>query len=296
VPLYEISAGGGLVPFRRIPGGPDLYESEIERLVWENPEEFLGESLLLVAQQPTLPQGGRPDIVGLDMDGRVVVIEVKRDVDRSQLAQSLEYAGWARSTNLDEIAGMYQRGAETFFTDWQEFTGRDVLQVINRRPRLILVARNLHGRTAAALNFLIDAGLPVKVVEVSIYQDQQARRFLDIEGEHEPEFEIGSERRRQEFLVEGRRITLADLIEAGLLEGGDDLVWERPQLGQEYSAQLLENGAIELPNGETHASPSGAAKAAAGIAAIDGWQCWKVTRLQGVRIDSLRAQLLAGGA
>lgn len=34
VPLYEIRATGELVPFRRLRGGADLYESEIESLVW----------------------------------------------------------------------------------------------------------------------------------------------------------------------------------------------------------------------------------------------------------------------
>ena len=41
--------------------------------------------------------------MALDKTGRVVVFEVKRDVDRRQLAQCLEYAGWARTTNLDEL-------------------------------------------------------------------------------------------------------------------------------------------------------------------------------------------------
>lgn len=67
-------------------------ESEIEDLLWSNLEEFTGEALFRVRRQPTLAGGGRPDIVTLDRQGAVVVIEVKRDVDRGQLAQCLEYA------------------------------------------------------------------------------------------------------------------------------------------------------------------------------------------------------------
>ena len=51
-------------------------------------------------------------MVALDHAARVIVIEIKRDVDRGRLAQCLEYAGWARTTNLDELAGMYHRGPE----------------------------------------------------------------------------------------------------------------------------------------------------------------------------------------
>ena len=111
MPLFEIDASGELVPFRRLRGGENLYESQIEELAWANLEEITGESLFLVRRQAQLQSGGVPDIVALDRDARVVVIEVKREFERRQLAQSLEYAGWARRTNLDELAQMYQHGA-----------------------------------------------------------------------------------------------------------------------------------------------------------------------------------------
>ena len=139
MPLFEIDSSGELVPFRRLRGGADLYEREIEHLVWDNPEEIVGETLFPIRRQPTLRQGGRPDIVALDRDARVVVIEVKRDVDRSQLAQCLEYAGWARRTNLDELAQMYRHGAERFFSDWQMFTGSDVPAIVNPYHGLFLL-------------------------------------------------------------------------------------------------------------------------------------------------------------
>jgi hypothetical protein len=118
----------------------------------------------------------------------VVVIEIKRDIDRGQLAQCLEYAGWARSTSLDELGGLYFGGVEAFFAGWQEFTASSTPVVINRRPRLILVARDFHGRTESALNYLIENGLPVKVIRVSMYEDREGRQLVDVEGEYEAEF------------------------------------------------------------------------------------------------------------
>ena len=67
--------------------GPDPYEREIEALAWSNLEAFTGEALFPVARQARISGGGIPDILALDESGRVVVIEVKRDMDRSQLAQ-----------------------------------------------------------------------------------------------------------------------------------------------------------------------------------------------------------------
>ena len=121
MPLFEVEEGE-LVPFRRLVGGADLYEKEIEGLLWSNLEEFTGDTLYPIARQAKLPSGGIPDVVALDKSGRVVVFEVKRDIDRKQLAQCLEYAGWARQTSLDELAGMYHGGSSAFWEGWQEFT------------------------------------------------------------------------------------------------------------------------------------------------------------------------------
>lgn len=192
MPLYEYR-DGGLTAVPRLNPGPELYEREIEHLVWDDLEAFTGETLFPVARQARILGGGIPDILALDEAGRVVVIEVKRDIDRSQLAQCLEYAGWARLTNLDEIASLYNRadkghehrGVEGFFRDWQDFTETTTPVTINPQPRLFLIARDFEGRTRSALDFLQENSLPVIVVPVTLYQDRDGRRIIDIESESE---------------------------------------------------------------------------------------------------------------
>jgi len=303
MPLFEIGAAGELVPFRRRVGGVDLYEREIEDLLWENFEELTGEALFRLARQAVI-SGGRPDMVALDHDARVVVIEVKRDVDRGQLAQCLEYAGWARTTNLDELAGMYHRGPSTFFSDWQNFTDTAAPVRIRHSPRLILVAYDFHGRTGSAFDFLIENGLPVKLIRVSLYEDQQARRFVDIEGEHEPEFPAdGPEEGGTEVVdptrIRGRRVRLADLVEASLLEPGQSLVWERPRLGETYSATVTDDAELRLEDGRRFTTPSRAAMAAADIPSYDGWYAWRLPdggqeSLHDLRGRCVRALLVEG--
>ena len=114
------------------------------------------------------------------------MIEIKRDVHRSQLAQCLEYAGWARAANLDELAALYHGGPSAFFTDWQDFTETNTPVVVNRAPRIVLVARSFEDRTRSALDFLRENGLPVSVVPVAVYEDADRRRFIDVEADHEP--------------------------------------------------------------------------------------------------------------
>jgi len=293
VPLFEITGDSNLLPFRSLHGGPALYEREIEDLIWSNPDELTGESLFPVARQPVLPEGGRPDIVALDGDARVVVIEIKRDIERRQLAQCLEYAGWARGTSLDELAGLYHRGPEAFFADWQQFTDTNAPTPIRRSPRLVLVARDFHGRTGSALEFLVEHGLPVMLTRVVLYEDEAGRRFLDIEGEHEPELDGGAADDGggvDATRIEGRRVQMTDLLDAGLVIGGDELVWRRPRLGAEYRARVAANGSIELEDGRSFASPSRAAMEAADIPAYDGWYAWRLVRTD-APLHALREEL-----
>lgn len=220
----------------------------------------------------------------------------KRPPSIGQLAQCLEYAGWARTASLDELAGMYHRGSAAFFSDWQEFTGDSAPAVIVRRPKLVLIAHGFHGHTHSALDFLIENGLPVQLIEVSIYEDAQARRFLNIEGEHEPELAVVAEKQLPTAagtMLDGRRVTIFDLLEAELLAPGDALIWDRPRVGERYHATVTENGAIELPNGHSFATPSSAAKAAANIPAYDGWDAWRRQRPDGiVGLHELRQELV----
>ncbi len=293
MPLFEIASDTDLVPFRSLRGGSDLYEKELESLLWANLEEFTGEALFPVATQPMISAGGKPDIVALDKRGNVVVIEIKRDVDRNQLAQCLEYAGWARTTSLDELARIYHNATDRFFEEWREFTESTAPLILTRKPRLMLVARDFHGRTESAFEFLMENGLPVTVIRVSLYEDAAGRTFVDVEGDFEPEFPLGNQ---DEVLVDhtkisGRRVRISDLLDAGLLEVGDRLVWNRPRLDATYEATVLENGSIQLSDGRAFSSPSRAAMEAAGVPAYDGWYAWDVPRLDGKSLNDLRFRL-----
>jgi hypothetical protein len=260
--------------------------------MWGNADEITGESLFPVARQPSLPEGGRPDIVFLDGQGRVAVVEIKRDLSRSQLAQCLEYAGWARTTNLQELAAMYHGGHDAFFAAWQEFTEADAPTPIRQSPRLILVAREFHGRTGSALRFLVEHKLPVLLTRVALYEDAAGRRFLDVEGDHEPDLGVDDLSGDGDVTrIEGRRLRISDLLDEGALHPGQALVWKRPRVGEEYRATITEEGQIRLDDGRAFSSPSRAAVEAAEIPSYDGWYAWRTE--SGDTLHSLREALIA---
>jgi len=296
MPLFEVT-DEELVPFRRVQAGPDLYEKEIEDLMWDNLEAFTGTALFRVCRQPRIATGGRPDIVALDASGRVHVIEIKRDIDRSQLAQCLEYAGWARSTNLDELAGIFFLGPQAFFAAWMEFTESAAPQLVSRAPQLTLVARDFDQRTNDALAFLTDSNLPIEVLRVVVYEDQEHRRFIDIEGDNDPVFDeppLASESISSgpvHLKIDGRRIQLSDLVDHGQLTVGETLTWNRPKTGEGYSVVVTDTAGLRLPDGRVVSSPSRAAMDLADVVSYDGWYAWKNSA--GTVLDVLRRRMLS---
>jgi len=293
MPLFEVTHDE-LVPFRRLTGGAELYERDIEDLLWANLEEFTGDTLFPIARQAKLPFGGIPDVIAMDRTGRVVVFEVKRDIDRGQLAQCLEYAGWARTASLDEIAGLYSGGEDAFWPAWQEFTDSDTPVVVNPVPRLVLIARDFQARTESAFDFLVDSGVPVALIRVVVYEDVSGRRFIDVEGEHEPPPIAGGDSSGglEHIKFDGRRMRVRDLVDNGLLRMGDELVWLRPRSGKKHQASITKDGLIRLPDGTEVTTPSTAAAKVAGINAYDGWHAWRVVRTDQL-LNELRHELAA---
>ncbi|MEY9937032.1 CBS domain-containing protein [Streptacidiphilus sp. MAP5-3] len=95
---------------------------------------------------------------------------------------------------------------------------------------------------------------------------------------------------RASYSYEGRRVTVADLVETGLLEPGTTLKFERVRIGTSHTAVVTPDGRLELPGGRLFRSPSRAAAAAVGGGTFDGWHAWCLPG--GTVLDTLRQRLL----
>jgi len=101
----------------------------------------------------------------------------------------------------------------------------------------------------------------------------------------------GSSAVRNMYLHGGRRIRVRDLVRAGLLAPGAELVFRRPRIGDTHRAFVTDDGRLRLADGEEFTTPSTAATAATGSPAIDGWFAWTLTD-SGEPLDSLRQRYL----
>ena len=77
----------------------DLTEREVEDLLVADPS-LLEDQLVLIARQPTIAVG-RPDLIGIDKNGRLVVFELKIGrTTRDAVAQALDYSTWLDEAGL----------------------------------------------------------------------------------------------------------------------------------------------------------------------------------------------------
>ncbi len=316
--LYRAHADG-LLPVRRAGVAPGHYEPEIHELAWRDLRVFTGEPLLpLRLAAPTAR--GVAGILALTRHGELVLVEANRRLDRDALARCLELAGWARDTSLDELAGLYPAGAAAFWAAWRAFTAGQTPVRLQRNPFLVLICEDEDAGARSTLGFLRDSGVPVTVVRATVYEAADGIRYLEVEGGAEPaaagddpvgdgpaghapagatpagEAPAEATPAGDPAPRDGRRVGLLDLIAAGLLAVGAELVWARPRLGQEYRARITADGQIALPDGRQFSTPSAAAMAAAGMASYDGWHAWRVGSAQGPVLDELRRGMAGAAA
>jgi Restriction Enzyme Adenine Methylase Associated len=60
---------------------------------------------------------------------------------------------------------------------------------------------------------------------------------------------------RSAYLLDGRRVTIGDLIDNDLLAAGSELRFKRPRAGQTRKAVITQAGTVSLDGGQEFRSP-----------------------------------------
>lgn len=97
--LYKLK-DDALVP---VAAGRLAKEEMIEGWVAKQPA-LLGLDMLVIGRQVTTDFGGRIDLLGIDVEGNVVIVELKRDrTPREIIAQVLDYASWIAGLTTRQV-------------------------------------------------------------------------------------------------------------------------------------------------------------------------------------------------
>jgi hypothetical protein len=82
---------------------------------------------------------------------------------------------------------------------------------------------------------------------------------------------------------------IADLLDAGLVTSGEEVVWSRRNLGVRHTARIQRDGTLLLADGRLFANPSGATTALGGNHQ-NGWTAWRRVS-DGRTLGDLRADM-----
>ena len=202
---------------------------------------ILDPALLLIGRQVPTAYGKFIDLLAMDGDGKLVVIELKRDrTPREVVAQLLDYASWVRQLGDEDIAGIFDAnlrkykpkdvGASLDETFCHRFGVKEMPETLNEGHELVVVAGELDDSTERIVNYLSDEyGAAINAVFFRFFRDGDSeylsRVWLIDPGEAEVKMveRRGDEPWNGEYYVsfgEGERRRWADAMKYGYIAAG----------------------------------------------------------------------------
>ena len=133
---------------------------DIQEWIANNPH-VLGEDLLIIGKEFSdfNQTNERLDLLAVDADGRIVIIEVKRDYTGSDVHwQAIKYASYFRNTKQQDVIGIFAKhegvSGEEAEKKLIEYLDGDDLGVLNKDQRIILVSHRFAPEVTSAVLWL----------------------------------------------------------------------------------------------------------------------------------------------
>ena len=173
-------------PFMKRPASAlRLAEKDLENWMAGNPKLlFGGEEVLVIAQ--SVSGHSMADILALDAEGKLVIVEIKRDwSDRATVGQLLEYAAAMTGKNYEDLEELYRnywtrRNGESPYVslleEFRKLTEDHTAEKkdIPKRPRghrICIVAPGSDEDLSRIVEWLKEYGVPISFVPFALYAD-----------------------------------------------------------------------------------------------------------------------------
>ncbi|WP_407989058.1 endonuclease NucS domain-containing protein [Kitasatospora sp. CMC57] len=153
-------------------------EDRLERLIEADPT-ILGRPLLVIGRQVQTPFGKVVDLLGVDGEGTLHVLELKRDrTPRDVVAQILDYGSWVQGLTNDEVREIHaeyvrKRGTgEAFDGAFADRFGVSPPEELNTAHTLTVVASEMDPATERIVTYLSAGyGVPLNVLFFRYFED-----------------------------------------------------------------------------------------------------------------------------
>jgi len=136
---------------------------------------ILDPDLMLIGSQIPTAFGKFIDLLGIDAEGGLTVIELKRNrTPREVVAQLLDYASWVQNLTYEQITAIYaeKNGGQPFEQAFSECFDTDPPESLNEDHKLIVVASDLDSSTERIIGYLSsNFGVPINAVFFRHYEE-----------------------------------------------------------------------------------------------------------------------------
>ena len=160
-------------------------EERLESWIETNPN-ILGEELLIINRQYPLPNGEKVDLLAIDAEGKLAIIELKRDKGRREaIAQVLDYEALLsdlKEEDLNDVAVTYfeenKLEWENLREAFQQKFGKSYVP-FNSSRRTFIIAPELDTTTEKVVDYLSSQyGMDINAVTFAYYKDEMDREFI----------------------------------------------------------------------------------------------------------------------
>ena len=156
--------------------------SDIQEWIAEHPS-ILGDDLLIIGKEFSGFEGARerPDLLAVDTDGKLVVIELKRDDSGEDVHwQAIKYASYFSRTGVEQIVNILARYKDIPDSEAEstllEHINDDDINALNFDQRIILASHRFAPEVASAVLWLNEKSLEnlITCVQLMPYRDEEA--------------------------------------------------------------------------------------------------------------------------
>lgn len=150
--------------------------AHMEKWIADNPE-ILGEPLFTITTEYAgfVKTNRRLDIMAMDNNGKLVVIELKRDVADSFVdLQAIHYAAYCSTLTFHDVveiaADYYKQPIQEIESNIRNFIENEGFKDLDNQPRIILVANDFKEDTLPAVLWLRDFSVDITCVKLEAHQ------------------------------------------------------------------------------------------------------------------------------
>jgi hypothetical protein len=187
--VFGIQSDGQFSEYVQTPFQVGHEEAILEDWLESNPDGIVEDGrILIIGRQVVTNFGGFIDLLGLDREGDVVVVELKRDrTPRDTIAQAIEYVSFAErldTDQLEEILRTYLNDESLSLAEHHRKyfqLGSDEAVAFNKDQRIVIVGHRVTPEIRQTATFLCSKGLRVTCVEFTFFQANTGTRLFSQE-------------------------------------------------------------------------------------------------------------------